>query len=815
MYLSKNTILFVLPFIIIFLFLLSFSVDLQAVEREGAAPGKIIISKEITNNPPENADKSQEIILSQARAGDKEYPEDPDSQDKETVKKKKTGLKPLVIRGTRDRKKKDIQTISRQTMTAEDIKETPASFGDSISAITALPGIMRAFGGFFGPLVIRGADMTANNYFVDDIPIQDPMHFGGLHSVINTNIISEVDVYSSAFPARFGSATAAIIDFTTIDEVNEFGGYTDLSLLSAAVLIKAPILRNKLTGLTVGSPSLIEIDDESENKGYLIGSARYGYITLGIKAAELITGDKSPFAPEYWDYQVKTKYKFDSVNSITMLLFGHRDFFRLLLKDDLLEDGDDPLLADMKFRYETMNHNQGLYFDSNFSKNFSNRFLYFSSLPDVHSFLDFGAEGAAPWAKDLGIHYRPWIFGLKDKFKIKWLFGHAELTGGPEYTFYYFTAKGKSLIPSGAIDVFDLGDPETFRVYYMDKTIKNHQVGGYLENKFTYGGLTIFPGIRSEYLARVKTTTYDPRLMTSYKFPTNTTISAAGGHYSYFFQTNPFLFNQDPDLASISKKVKPEKAWHSSVGIEQEIDLFTIKVEGFNNYFYDMPMAYPHKEPDGTDLQGLCSGKQKAYGFEIMLRKDLKEKQDGIFGWLSYTYTRSKFKSGLPTTDGYAGISENKAGDPYGDRWMTSEFEQRHCLKLVAGWKISSHTLSGKAQYYSGAPYTPITGYIEDSNYALNHPGEHRYIPTIDTTKVDRNSKNFPPYYQLDLRYTYKTEHSWGYVSWYVEFINVFMKSNDEYKWYWNKPYSEGSNPKIQKEPGFNFLPNFGVEVKF
>jgi hypothetical protein len=45
--------------------------------------------------------------------------------------------------------------------------------------------------------------------------------------------------------------------------------------------------------------------------------------------------------------------------------------------------------------------------------------------------------------------------------------------------------------------------------------------------------------------------------------------------------------------------------------------------------------------------------------------------------------------------------------------------------------------------------------------------------------------------------------------------INVLMQSGYEYKWYWNKPYSKGSNPKVKREEGYSFLPNFGVEVKF
>ncbi len=45
---------------------------------------------------------------------------------------------------------RDIQKVSRYTMTVKELKEVPASFGDSISALTSLPGVIRT-DGFFGP----------------------------------------------------------------------------------------------------------------------------------------------------------------------------------------------------------------------------------------------------------------------------------------------------------------------------------------------------------------------------------------------------------------------------------------------------------------------------------------------------------------------------------------------------------------------------------------------------------------------------------------------------------------------------------------
>jgi hypothetical protein len=759
---------------------------------------------------------AEEATLAQAPAANKAADVDAKDKAKETDAKTtedgKRTLKPLVIKGTREKKKKDIQSVSRQTMTVEEIKEVPGSFGDSVRALTSLPGINSAFGGFFGPLVIRGANPSSNNYLVDDVPVDNPLHFGGLHCVINTNLIKDIDVYSSAFPAQFGSATAAIININTIDEVNEFGGYTNLSLLTADALVRTPILTDKFGRLITDTPSHLEKEEGVENRGYFIVSGRYGYITLAIKAAELISGKEVPISPEYWDYQVKSKYKIDNTNSIILLLFGHKDYVRILLKGKMNEEGDDPLLSDIQFQTDITSHNQGLYLESKFSSEFINKLIYYSSLPDTHTYLNVGSAGAASWAKDINVHSRPWVFGLKDKVKVKWMNGHSELSGGPEYTLYYFNVYGRAPRILMREPGFNIGSNEAMETIYIDKTIINHKIGGYLENRFTYGGYTFTPGFRSEYLARTSQTTYDPRGMMSYKFSTDTTISAAGGHYSNFFQTNPFYFNQitDSDLPTIKNRItKPEKAWHAAIGAEQEVGLFTFKLEGFSNYFYNIWEDYYHTEPDGSKLNGFSSGKAKARGFEIMIRKDTREKEDGLYGWLSYTYTQSKYKSGLPTEDGLYGLSDNKAGDKYGDTWITSRFELLHAVKLVAGYIFGEHIVSTKIQYYSGSPYTPIIGHRDD----LPEPDTYgRYTPAYGKT----NSKNFPPYWQIDLRYTRKIPYSWGNISWYVEVINIFSAGDYEYKWYWNRDYSSGSNPEVRKrKDALPFFPNFGVEVRF
>jgi hypothetical protein len=755
----------------------------------------------------DSTDQGQSDIPEATDGGDSDEAENNDS-DANAFE-----LPAIVSKGYKDPgwKKTEIQSISRQTLTAVDLKEVPASFGDSINALTALPGIIRTSGGIFGSLVIRGADTATNNYFIDDIPISSPLHFGGLHSVISTNLMKDIDVYASAFPAQFNTATSAVINISTVDEVEEFGSIWDISLLSLSGLVKAPILRDSTGGIRLGGRGEKASEDGTENAGYLIASGRYGYISLATRAAEAVTDEEVAVVPEYWDYQFKTRYDLNSVNALTLLLFGHSDYIKIEMDEDFLDEGDDPLFQDAQLRSDTSSNSQGLYFDSRFSDTFNNRLLLYSTVQDTISYTNFVSEGAASWAKDISAHYKPWIFGAKEKLSKTYLSGHAEIRGALEYTYYHFTATGKTLIPSGAIEVFDPADEDLFYAYTLDDTIENHLYGGYVENELTYGGLTVLPGIRSEYLARMSEATFDPRLMTSYRFGNDITLSAAGGHYSYFFQTNPNYFTSNPDVAEMDKYVEPEQAWHLSVGGQKEFAFFTLKTEVFSNYFYNRPQAYPHYEADGTYLQGLSSGKLKAKGVELMLRKDTLSGQNGSFGWISYTYTRAKEKSGLPTADGYAGVASNTAGDEYGDQWTTSAYEQRHNVKLVGGYRLGNHTFSGRFQFYSGFPYTPYIAGIYDTNYN-DLTGEDRYYPVTG----ERNSERFPDFYTLDFRYTHSKSHGWRNLSWYVELINVFMqKAENTQKWYYDRPYSSGSNPVITEEEGLSFMMSFGAEMKF
>lgn len=715
---------------------------------------------------------------------------------------------PVALGGLMVTGKRDIQKVARYTMTVQELKEVPASFGDSISALTSLPGVIRTTGGLFGPLVIRGGDFVGNNYFIDDIPILDPMHFGGLHSVINNSLMADIDLYASAFPAQFGSASAAVISINTVDNVQKFGGYTDLGLISASALIQAPIFRDSRGELHFAGPDDVFKEGDTMNAGYAIASGRVGYLSVFVPTIyKIITGNTISSVPEYWDYQYKMKYAFNSRHSLTLLLFGNSDYFTFIEKNEL-DPSQDPYFQGIEAKYDKQTHSQGIYYTWQPADSVTNKLIAYGSLMQSYQYFNLPAEGVGDAFKDFNVTSRPYVFGLKDKFKAGIIKNLLELRVGAQYNLYYFRAFGKTLTISNQTGAFDPGS-DAFQPYPIDFTAINQTVGGYIETKLTIAGLTFLPGFRSDYLTRSGEVTYDPRGLLSYEFPTKTTVSIAGGKYSYFFQTNPMIFDQAPHITKIGRDLRSEKAIHRVAGIEQALGLWALKLESFYNDFYDIPLYYFHYKENGDASMGTNSGKIRAYGIEVMLRKDILENQNGFYGWINYTWTHSRYRSGLPTEDG-VGDPRNLAGDAYGDQWVNYQYEQQHALKLVTGYKFGRSTLGAKFQLYSSLPYTPIVGGTQDTTY----PGSgERWLPDYGRSYT----RHFPIDHRLDIRYSYKNTKAWGYITWYIEIINIYNhRPESELKWDYRYDYQAGKNPHIiVNEDALTIIPNFGVEVKF
>ncbi|MBN8220462.1 MAG: TonB-dependent receptor plug domain-containing protein [Spirochaetes bacterium] len=692
---------------------------------------------------------------------------------------------------------RDIQKVSRSTLTVEQLKQAPATFGDAINALATLPGVARS-GGFFGPLIIRGVTDKANRYFIDDIPVPNPMHFGGLQSVISNDLIREVDLYSSAFPVSYGGALGAVIDIQTLDSFDKFGGIVDVSLISANFLLKSPW--GKKTGGDVRMPTTIQAG--SETTGYWISSGRIGYLTLLVPPIyEWITGKSIGRLPEYYDYQLKGKVFLDAAgrHALTGLVFGSYD--RLRLARNLTPEeseaerskGEDPLLANLNLGNDVSTHSQGIYYEYVASPKLKNRVTAFHSYTYSYFAFDLGINAPAN-SSNTSLKIYPDILGLKNKLSFAWS-DFARINMAAEYNLFSFSASGQTQqLVSGLAEnnIWDLANTSLFQTVPVNFSDRNQVISGSAENPFKFGRLTIIPGVRSDFLDRTRRATIDPRGLVSFEFPSETTLSVAGGQYQSFAQTNTFYFNQvfnyQPQVV-VADYLEPERAIHRTFGIEQKTDAFVIKLEGFANDF-DRLLEYA---PASSGKLFTNAGGIRSRGVEFSVRKDSEGTANEFFGWLSYTYTRSeRWRDGA---------------------WGNFEYEQPHSLKLVAGYRFGANTIGAQFQLYSGFPYTAIAGSTCSTGYDCSNTSTARYSPSY---AANLYGSRYPFPHRLDIRFTRKVPYSWGYFSWYIEIINIYnYAAANEQKWSYNQPYS-AQNPKLDVgDATLTLIPYFGLEWRF
>jgi hypothetical protein len=167
-----------------------------------------------------------------------------------------------------------------------------------------------------------------------------------------------------------------------------------------------------------------------------------------------------------------------------------------------------------------------------------------------------------------------------------------------------------------------------------------------------------------------------------------------------------------PGLDMMPLKYGLLEAWQSSLGAEVPLGArFTLSTEAFYNYLnptiFDLstnaatigtgaqstliPVSIINMpDPGETFINRLTTPQTgRAYGLEFLLRR---QAQNGVFGWISYTLSRSE-----RDRDGVTA--------PY-------DYDRTHLLNLVVGVPLRRNwDLGLRAQYESGEPATTTYGY--------------------------------------------------------------------------------------------------------
>jgi len=87
-----------------------------------------------------------------------------------------------------------------------------------------------------------------NMYMLDNIPLYQVNHFGGLFSAFNSEAIKNVDFYKASYPAKFDGRLSSYMDVRTKDgSLEKHSGMARLGLTSGAFSMNGPIVKGKTT----------------------------------------------------------------------------------------------------------------------------------------------------------------------------------------------------------------------------------------------------------------------------------------------------------------------------------------------------------------------------------------------------------------------------------------------------------------------------------------------------------------------------------------------------------------------------------------
>jgi TonB family protein len=510
----------------------------------------------------------------------------PSVQDQKTkaaeAKAAASDIEEVSVRGNRPPRE-----VTKRSLDQRELSRSAGTNGDALRALQNLPGIARP-PGIAGLLIVRGSAPQETNIFVDGTLVPLVYHFGGLSSVIPTEMLEKIDFYPGNFSAQYGRVTGGIVD----------------------VGLRAP-KKDKLHGLV--QADFIDVRALAEGplgKGWSFAlAARRSWFGAWLGPALKATGSNVTTTPTYYDYQAIVQKDFSARESVRFSFFGADDRLEILVARP---NGSNPTLSG------TVGLGTAFY---RLQARYKNR------ISDDTEVRIVAAAGKDAIQFNLGDNYF--------KIDIKPITLRAELAQkiargvtmniGMDWLWqpYDLSIRFPPIPKPGEPPPGPFGSQLPLTVNQSDAL---YRPSLYNELEMTpWKGGRIVSGVRADYAKDTKKWDLSPRALARQDLTTGfprTTLKAGVG-----------VFRQPPQPQETNSTfgqpgLSSNRAIHYTLGGEQEI---TKELEvGIEGYYRDL---------DNLVVQGRGnSGQGTAYGLETLIRYKPTGK---FFGFLAYTLSRS------------------------------------------------------------------------------------------------------------------------------------------------------------------------------
>ncbi len=232
----------------------------------------------------------------------------------------------VVVHGERPARE-----VTKRTMDERELLRIPGSNGDALRALQNLPGIARP-PGLAGLLIVRGSAPQDTQIFIDGTNIPLIYHFGGLSSVVPTEMLDRIDFYPGNFGTEYGRATGGIID---VGIRNPSPPCPDGKARSGTVTDTTPGVTCGIHGLA--QADFIDVRTVVEGpiaKGWsFAAAARRSWVDAWLGPVLTAAGANVTAAPVYYDWQAMVQKDWNKNQQFRLLFFGSDDRIDILTKE--------------------------------------------------------------------------------------------------------------------------------------------------------------------------------------------------------------------------------------------------------------------------------------------------------------------------------------------------------------------------------------------------------------------------------------------------------------------------------------------------
>lgn len=738
----------------------------------------------------------------------------------------------VEILGTRVRDVSDTRS-SIIDLDPKSAKILPGAAEDVLRTLQSLPGVL-APNDFSSQLIIRGSGPDQNLIIIDDVEIFNPYRLYGVISMFNPDAVSDVNLITGGFSAKYGDRLSAVLDISNKEGTrsSRIAGSLNASIVAANLvlegknpfningswmintrrtyydLILEPIVKN--AGLVEENTSFPNFYDVQTK--LVFGPFKgHKFSLLGINSQDgvNVVSSKTRKTPDSISVNSLTK---NNVLSLSYQYVPNKRFFNKLIASWYSNDG-------------------GGSFESEILDPTLNRKEFANTIPDTLA---------------------PYLLG----FKMRNRFAFQKYSLDEKLSYYWDnhfleTGIGVDFMRTTIDFEIDL-DPELKAIFSANpnlraavKSIKDvkhyNKYRAYVQNNFKISDrLFVQPGVRLDHYEVLNKSYAVPRLALSFSVDELTTLRGAVGIY---YQSPGYEKLRDQnsfyDLdAEYALKLDAEKSIHYVLGIERWITSeWNLRIETYYKDFRDLIVQqskiggnyYTEPLPGGNTrystgwtrpvrnigdslTQIPVNGSfGESYGVEFLLAKKNMEKDSKLTGWISYALA-------------YANRFQRNNIIPFA-------FDQRHTVNIVANYSFSHVWEAGlRWQFGSGFPHTQPVGLKpriilidQDGDGKLEtpviatrgsfaNPENKEVVFDIDYGDRSRFNARKPDYHRLDLRVTANTL-LWNYqCSFYLDVVNVYNRSNViSYSYFVNDDLSIGREVNNM----FPIIPTLGFHLKF